>query len=597
MVITDEIVNTLTLDQALAFGVIGVTIGLFVWGRLPYDLVALLAIVAGVATGVVKPGDAFHGFSDDVVIIVASALLISAAVSRSGVVESAMRPVLPHLTTPATQVPVLCAVVMGLSALTEGVGVLAIFMPVALQLARRTGTPPALLLMPMAFASLIGGLITLVGSSTNVILSKVRADIVGQPFAMFDFTPVGLSLGLIFLGFVALAYRLLPRDRRPAGSLADAFRIDAYTTEARLPAGSPLVGARLAELEAMGEGGVGVGTVIRERFRRYAPTPDWRLQAGDILLLDGEPEDLERLVARARLDLIGAAKTEGVVSVVEAVVPEGSPLDGVKAGAVDLDGALGVSLIAVSRSGTRVGGRLTTQRLRAGDVVVLRGADDRVPHALSELRLLPLAERSIALGHSRRGYIPIVVLGLAMMAVALEVVPVAFAFFAAAVALLILRVMTMREAYETVDWSVIVLLGALIPVAEAVRTTGGTDLIAGWMQGAVQHVPPIATLSLVMVTAMLVTPFLNNAATVLVVAPIGASLAARLGLNPDPFLMAVAVGATCDFLTPIGNPSNSLVMGPAGYRFGDYARLGLPLVLVMILAGTGLIALVWPLAR
>ena len=586
----------MTLDQALAFGVIGVTIVLFVWGRLSYDLVALLAIVGGVATGVVKPADAFSGFSDDVVIIVASALLISAAVSRSGVVESAMRPILPHLTTPARQVLALSAMVMALAAFTEGVGVLAIFMPVALQLARRTGTPPALLLMPMAFASLVGGMITLVGTSTNVVLSKVRADVTGHPFAMFDFTPVGLSLGVLFLAFVGLGYRLLPRDRRPAGSLADAFRIEAYTTEARLPAGSPLVGASVSELEALGEGRVGVGTVIRERFRRYAPSPDWRLAADDLLLLDGEPEDLERLVARARLDLVGAAPTQGHVSVVEAVVPEGSPLDGVRAASADLEGGLGVSLIAVSRSGARMRRRLGAQRLRAGDVVVLRGADGRMPHALAELRLLPLAERSIALGHSRRGYIPIVVLGLAMVAVALNVVPVAMAFFAAAVALMVARVMTMREAYETVDWPVIVLLAALLPVAEAVRTTGGTDLIAAGMQDLVRHVPPIATLALVMATAMLVTPFLNNAATVLVVAPIGASLAARLGLDPDPFLMAVAVGATCDFLTPVGNPCNSLVMGPAGYRFGDYARLGLPLVVLMILAGTGLIAWFWPLA-
>lgn len=585
----------MTLDQALAFGVIGVTIVLFVSGRLAYDLVALLALLAGLVTGVVKPADAFSGFSDDVVIIVASALLISAAVSRSGAVETAMRPLLPYLRTPASQVPVLCAVVMALAALTEGVGVLALFMPVALQLARRTGTPPALLLMPMAFASLIGGLITLVGSSTNVVLSKVRVDIVGKPFAMFDFTPVGLSLGLIFLLFVSLAYRLLPRDRRPAGSLADAMRLAAYTTEARLPAASPLVGATIRDLEALAEGGVVIGTVIRERFRRYVPTPDWRLRDGDILLLEGEPEDLERLVARARLELVGAAPVDGPVGVVEAVVPEGSPLDGVKAGAADLEGTLGVGLIAVSRSGAALSGRLASRRLRAGDVVVLRGPDARMPHALAELRLLPLAERSIALGHSRRGYLPIAVLGLAMLAVAFDLVPVAIAFFAAATALLALRVMTMREAYETVDWSVIVLIGALIPVAEAVRTTGGTDLIAASMQGLVQHLPPVATLALVMVTAMLVTPFLNNAATVLVVAPIGASLAARLGLDPDPFLMAVAVGATCDFLTPVGNPSNSLVMGPAGYRFGDYARLGLPLVVLMIAAGTGLIALIWPL--
>ncbi len=257
------------------------------------------------ALGLVPASKAFDGFADDVVIIVVSALVISAAISRSGVVESAMRPLLPYLRKPRQQVPALAGAVMGLSIVTKNIGALAIFMPVALQLGRKTGTSASLLLMPMSFASLIGGLVTLVGSSNNIIVAKVRADIVGQPFGMFDFTPVGLGLAVAGLAFLSVGYRLLPRDRRPAGSLAAAFRIEAYTTEAGLPAESPLVGATVGELEALGDGDVTVATVIRERFRRYVPGPDWRLQANDILLLDGEPEDLERLVARAKLTLVG----------------------------------------------------------------------------------------------------------------------------------------------------------------------------------------------------------------------------------------------------------------------------------------------------
>ncbi|SFE11426.1 SLC13 family permease [Methylobacterium sp. yr596] len=586
----------MTLDQGLAFGLIGVTVLLFIWGRLPYDLVALLSLVAGVALGLVPASKAFDGFADDVVIIVASALVISSAVSRSGVVESAMRPLLPYLRKPSRQVPALAGAVMGLSVFTKNIGALAIFMPVALQLGRKTGTPASLLMMPMSFASLIGGLVTLVGTSTNIIVAKVRADVTGQPFGMFDFTPVGLGLAAAGLAFLAVGYRLLPRDRRPAGSLAASFRIEAYTTEACLPDDSPLVGATVGELEALGDGDVTVATVIRERFRRFVPGPDWRLSAGDVLLLDGEPEDLERLVARAKLTLVGTLPAAGEATVIEAVIPDGSALVGTTAAGADLAGHHGTTLLAVSRSGAAITRRIGSVRLRAGDVVVLRAAQDRLGDMLSEFGLLPLAERKLALGHSRRSYIPIAVLAGAMALIALHVVPVAMAFFGAAVLLLVLRVMTMHEAYETIEWPVIVLLGALIPVSDAVRTTGGTDLIAGALSNVMHTVPPMLAIGLLLIAAMAVTPFLNNAATVLVMGPIGASLAQKLGLNPDPFLMAVSVGAACDFLTPIGHQCNTLVMGPGGYRFGDYARLGLPLSIMVIVVGTLLITVFWPVA-
>ncbi|MFC7544441.1 SLC13 family permease [Siccirubricoccus deserti] len=288
----------MTLDQALAFGIIGLTVLFFIWGRLPYDLVALAALFAGVVAGIIPVEKAFAGFSDDVVVIVAAALLVSAAVSRSGAVETAMRPILPYLGTASTQVPVLVASVMVASVFTKNIGALAIFMPVALQLARRTGTSPSSLLMPMAFASLIGGLVTMIGTSPNILVSRVREEITGQPFGMFDYTPVGAGICLAGIGFLAFGWRLLPAGRKGGASMDAAFTMEDYTTEAQLPADSPVVGKTVAELEALGEGRVAVATIIRERFRRYAPTPQWELKAEDVLLLEGEPEDLERIVAR-----------------------------------------------------------------------------------------------------------------------------------------------------------------------------------------------------------------------------------------------------------------------------------------------------------
>ena len=583
----------MTLDQALAFGLVLCTIGLFVWGRLPYDLVALASLLTGIAIGIIPASQAFSGFSDDVVIIIAAALVVSAAIARSGIVEAAMRPITPLLKTSKVQVPVMAGCVLLLSMCCKNVGALAIFMPVALQLARRTKTAASSMLMPMAFASLLGGIVTLVGTSPNILIAKVRADITGKPFGMFDFTPVGLSLALIGFVFLAFGWRLLPRGRQAASSIDAAFNIEDYTAEARVGPDSTLVGQDVAALEAMAEGDVRVALVVRERYRRYPPHPGFKLRAEDVLLLRGEPTDLERLVAVARLELTGGGGEEA--SVVEGVVMADSPLVGSTLALAKLEQRYETGVLAVSRSGKRIAQRLASVRLRAGDVMVLRSASPRLPEALGELQILPLAERAITLGRSKRSFIPAGVLLVAMALVALHLAPVTVAFFGAATILLVMRVMTMHEAYETVEWHVLILLGALIPVSHAVHDTGGTNLVAGWLLAAVQNLPGVGALAVVMVLTMVVTPFLHNAPTVLIMGPIAASLATKLHLNIDPFLMAVAVGAGCDFLTPIGHQCNTLVMGPGGYRFGDYPRLGAPLSLVVIGAGLPLIALFWPL--
>ncbi len=591
----------MTLDQAFAFAIVIVMMALFVWGRLRYDLVALLALLASVAAGIVPPDRAFAGFSDDVVIIVASALLVSAAVARSGVVDIVLRWVGPYLTSTRTQVLGLVGAVTVLSAFVKNIGALAMLIPVAFQLSRRTGTSVSSLLMPMSFGSLLGGLMTLIGTSPNIIVSQMRKEISGEPFHMFDFLPVGLGLALAGVTFLAFGYRLLPPARKGTASMDAAFNIEGYTAEASVGADSPTVGKTVAELEALGEGEVNVATIIRERFRRYTPAAHWTLNAGDVLLLEGEPTALERVIAQGKLELAAdeskaAQETPSEeTGVIEAVVTGDSFLVGRSTAQIRLSERYQANLLAVSRSGERITHRLRSLKFRPGDVIVLQGGLDHLPDTLGELRCLPLAGRDLRLGRGRQGLVPVVVLAAAMILVALKLVPVAIAFFGAAVLLLLFGTLSLREAYEAIEWPILILLGALIPVSEAIRTTGGTELIAGWLSVATGALPSLGALALMMVVAMAVTPFLNNAATVLVMAPIGASLATTLGLAPDPFLMAVAVGAACDFLTPIGHQCNTLVMGPGGYRFGDYWRLGLPLSVIVIVVAVPLIAWVWPL--
>jgi di/tricarboxylate transporter len=589
----------MTLHQGFAFAIVIAMMALFVWGKLRYDVVAMLALFASIVVGIVPAQDAFSGFGDDVVIIVAAALLVSAAVAKSGVAEQVMQPLAPYLHSTRTQVFALVLAVIVLSTFIKNVGALAIMMPVAFQIAKRTGTPPSQLLMPLSFGSLMGGLITMVGTSPNIIVSRLREEIVGEPFQMFDYTPVGLGIAVLGLLCITMTYRLLPSDRRGAASLDAAINIENYVAELRVPPTSPLVGTNARDVVALAEGPATLTTVVRERFRRYKPTPMLKLQAGDVLLLEGEPDALERVVARGGLELSGqdanAVHDDDEVGTIEGVVTADSALIGETPAHIDLRGRFQVNLLAISRSGKRIKQRLRSVRFQAGDVVVLQGRFDVMPDSLKDLGVLPLAERDLGLGRGRRRWLPILILALAMAAVALKLAPVAVAFFGAALALLLTKSLSLRDAYESVEWPILILLGALIPVSEAVRTTGATDVIAGWLSVTANALPPLGSLGLILVVAMAVTPFLNNAATVLVMAPVAASLAQKLGLRPDPFLMAVAIGAACDFLTPFGHQCNTLVMGPGGYRFSDYCKLGLPLSALVVAAGIPLIAMVWPL--
>ena len=590
----------MSLHQGLAFAIIGGTMALLVWGRLRYDLVALTSLLAALACGIVPIEHAFSGFSDDIVVIVGSALVVSAAISRSGIIETLMRPIGRRLKNVGVQLPILVSAVTFLSAFIKNVGALAIFLPIALQTAKRTKTSPSRLLMPLSFGSLLGGLATLIGTSPNIIVSRVRRDITGEPFRMFDYLPVGAGLALIGIVFLSVAWRLLPRERS-SGSSQGPFEIADYTTEALLPAGSPLVGKTVGDLEELGEDDVAVAAIVREQRHRYVPAGHWILFENDLLVLEGDADTLKKVMDTAKLQLMVEKQTEtepappNVSSAIEAVVMERSVLIGSSAGDMRLRDRYGVILLAMSRRGRRVRQRLHQLRFRPGDLVVLQGRTEEMAETLASLGCLPLAERNLRLGRRRRVVVPVVTLALAMGLIALEVVPVTVGFFGAAVLILLSGALTLKEAYDSIEWPILILLGALIPVSEALRTTGATDLVAGWLSNAALSLPPIGALALMLAAAMAVTPFLNNAATVLVMAPIAASFAGRLGLDVDPFLMAVAIGAGCDFLTPIGHQCNTLVMGPGGYRFGDYARLGLPLSLIVIATAPVLITWFWPI--
>ena len=591
----------MTLMQGLSFGLIGGTLLLFIWGRLRYDLVSLGALLVGVFIGVVPAAKAFDGFKSDVVVIIAAALVISSAFARSGLVEMAMKPLLSRLTSERAQVPVLTTATAILSMATKNVGALAIMMPVAQQTSRRTGTAISRLLMPMATASLLGGLVTLVGTSTNIIVSQVREQTLGKPFNMYDFAPVGLSLTVVALVFLAFGYRLLPKDRTGQTPLAETLAQNTYVTEAHAPDAWAYGPKRIAELKAAAGGDVEITSLVRGGQPRMQPHPNTLVRAGDILMLEGEADVLHKAIAdwkmvphRAEKPLEKHEAKEEIRSI-EAVVGADSPLIGRSARGAGLQSQYNVKLMALARSGRRITQSLRSASIRAGDILMLRGPESDLPHALTELGALPLAERTVRLGSRRPLVLPAVILACAMVAVALKLIPVAIAFTAAAVLMVFTRTISMRDAYASLDGPVLVLIGALTPVSEALHRTGGADILAAGFSAVFGHLPAEVTLGALMLAAMVCAPFMHNAPTVLILGPVAVGVAKHLGLSPDPLLMAVATGAGCDFLTPVGHQCNTMVLGPGGYKFSDYARLGAPLSFLVVLIGTPLIAFFWPL--
>jgi di/tricarboxylate transporter len=590
----------MTTPQLLAFGILGATMILFIWGRWRYDLVAIMALLASVIVGTVPAKMAFSGFSDDIVIIVASALVVSGAIARSGIIESSVRFISVHVQRVQWQLTVLVGSVTFLSALVKNIGALAMLMPAALKIARKSDVSPSVFLMPMAFGSLLGGLITLIGTSPNIIVSRVREQMTGEPFKMFDYAPVGIGLSVAGMIFLHFGYRLLPGGRQATPTMGEALDIKDYTTDAKVSDGSKSIGQTTAEFTAARDEEVEITGILRGDSRSKIPVGKAILETGDTIMLQGTPDQLERAIVTAGLELAGQGRTAVTatrnedIGVIEAVVTANSPLVRKAAASIALHERHGVNLLAISRYGERLTQGLRETKLRAGDVIVLQGPLDILPERLVELGCLPLAERPIPLASVRLGLIPVIILAGAMALAALGVVPATVAFFGAAVLAILSGSIPIRAAYEHVEWPILVMLGALIPVSGALQDTGGTQLISHWLSSVAAGASPWAAVTLIMVSAMAATPFLNNAATVLVMAPIAATFATDLQMRPDAFLMAVAVGAGCDFLTPIGHQCNTLVMGPGGYHFGDYARLGAPLSLIVVSIGVPLILFCWP---
>jgi di/tricarboxylate transporter len=620
-----------TNDQVLILGVLVATVAMFLWGRWRHDMVAAGALLACVLAGLVPFSDAFTGFGHPAVITVACVLVLSQGLQNSGAVDALTRHVLPAKAGPTLAIAALTGLAAVLSGFMNNVGALALLMPVAIQVAGRLDMPPGRVLMPLAFGSILGGTTTLIGTPPNLIVSGFRETAGMGSFGMFHFTPVGLAVSAVGVVFIALVgWRLVPA-RRQAGM--EGFETGAYLTETRVTDASKAAGMTLREIETvLEEADAQVVGLVRNEIRVTAPSAGRVVGAGDILIIEAEAGALANALSTLGLKLEeakrvksqdaggredprdkGAAQEDAKAAEPDADKPEGKPVPsdeivlmelavlpgsavvGRSASDILLRTRYGINLLAVSRQGQRSMARLRMMRLAAGDVLLMQGPPDALSEFASQYGCVPLAERPLRIPDKRMAITATGIMLLAVGGAAFGLLPAAVSFAAGVLASMALRTVPPRSVYGAIDWPVIVLLGSLLPVAGAMQRTGTADLLARLLLENVARGSAIAGLAVILIVTMVLTDVMNNAATAAVMCPIAIGTASQLGASPDTFLMAVAVGSSCAFLTPIGHQNNTLILGPGGFRFGDYWRMGLPLDLFVIAVSIPMLLLVWPL--
>jgi len=601
----------MTGEQLIVFGVLAATLVLFVWNRWRYDLVALAALLACALTGVVPAEEVFAGLGHPAVISVAAVLVLSRGLLNAGVVDSVARRLMQVGERPWAQVAALTGIVALSSGFMNNVGALALFMPVAIWMSRQSGRSPSYLLMPLAFGSLLGGTLTLIGTPPNLIIAGYRAEAGEAPFGMFAFLPVGAAVTVAGVLFIALlGWRLVPRRQEQEGN-GDLFEISAYLTEVRVPEGCKYAGRTLHALigAVQDEADVQVIALIRGDERQRMPSTYEVLRESDILLVEADSDSLKALLDVTGVELAadveeqenkahdeqeaaeqaveqekaekGHKSRHGELTLAEAIVSPGSMLVGTSASGLDLRERHGVNVLAVARQGQRLRQRLGEIRFAAGDILLMQAREDALQSSLNSLGCLPLASRGLSITTPRNVMLASAIFAITLASIAFGLLPAATALVTGALVMILV--------------GLIPLVAAMLPVGQALETTGGSQLIADALLELGQSLPAAATLALLMVAVMLISNVVNNAAAAVLAAPVAITLARGMDASVDPFLMAVAIGASCAFLTPIGHQSNTLVMAPGGYRFGDYWRLGLPLSILVVLCAVPAILWIWPL--
>ncbi|TVR40698.1 MAG: SLC13 family permease [Cryomorphaceae bacterium] len=590
----------MSTETLIVFIVLLLTLVAFIWGRFRHDIVAISSLLILIVTGNIEPERAFEGFAHPAVITVAAVLIVSAGLKHSGLIDVIGKLLTRIGDKPTLQVAALCAMVCVASAFMNNVGALAVLMPVAIHMARKSGRPPSLLLMPLAFSSLLGGMITLIGTPPNIIIAAYRGDEAGKSFSMFDFAPVGMGLAIVGLLFIVLiGWRLIPR-REGAGKNQLSFEIDDYITEVRVTKDSKILGLNVNELNDTSKSEVILLGFIRDNRLMHAPSKWNKLREGDILIIEADSDELKKFVNDSGTEMVGTdllrkdAEGSDELRAFEVVVMNDSPIVDRTASGLQLRERYGVNLLALARSNIQRRKRIDHMQFKPGDVLLIQGYAQGIDETVAEMGCLPLADRNFTIGKKQNIILGVGIFAAAIATVLLGWLNVEIAFMGAALGMVLTRVLPIRHIYTSVDWPVIVLLGAMIPVGAALEDSGGAEYIASLMLDVGHQLPTWGSIAALLVTTMLLSNVINNAATAVLMAPIAIGLASGLNLSSDAFLMTIAIGASATFLTPIGHQSNTLIMGPGGYKFRDFLNMGIPMTILVAALAVPLIMYFWP---
>jgi len=591
----------MTTDQCLTISTIFLTLTLFIWGKLRYDIVALIALFSCAIFGLIPIHSVFSGFGHPATITVVLVLMLSHGLTKSGAVDRIASIIDVFSDHPSLHITILTLIAAFISMFMNNVGALALLMPIAIQSTIKSGRSPSTVLMSLSFGSILGGMGTLIGTPPNMIIALYREKLTGTPFSMFDFTPVGGSVALVGIFFMTIiGWRLVQSRKTNAGQ--NLFEIDSYLFEVKVQKDSKFHDISIKDLEEiLATQDTSLISLVHKKEHYTTPPKRHILTNNDMLVLKGAQENIDKLICQYKLVLLTADSSRKEILhasdtvVMEFVLAPGSPAEALTVEQVKFKKKYGINLLAVSREGKSHRQRLKEFTLKAGDVLLLQGHQDIIEEAIRKLGCLPLAERGAHFKKQKYALLSLTIFIMSIIVSTTGLIPIQISLGCAVILMVLFNIIPAREMYDNIAWPIVILLGAMIPVGNALENTGTTHIIANGLLSIAGDLPIPVILTVVLVVTMTLSDILNNVTTAILMAPISATIAKSAGVSPDPFLMAVAIGASCAFLTPIGHQNNALVMGPGGYKFSDYWRVGLPLEIIIVIVSIPLILKIWPL--
>ncbi len=591
----------MTQDNILVLAILAVAVVLFVSERLRVDLIAMLVLITLSVTGLVTIEEAFSGFASPAVITVWSVYIVSGALFRSGVADTLANFMLRLAGENYLRLLFIIMLTIGvMSSFMNNIGAVAILLPAVVSVARKINVAPSKLLIPMAFTSLLGGKMTLIGTPPNILASSIMESYGGmEPFGFFDFTPMGaIVLGVGILYFMLIGNRLLP-DRTPGGTVSDSYQIRDYISEVRVGEGSPLIGQTLPQSQLGQKFNLNVIQIQRCDEGLLVPLQDPVLMAGDLLLIQGSSQNILESSDALGLETIDDWKFEELSqesqALIEITLSPRSQMQGKTLKESDFRAHYGLTVLAIQHDGVSISTNLADIQLNLGDALLVQGPEERIAQLRRDKDFLILETPPMESKRIKKAPLAVLILAGVLLAVSTRVLPVSTAMLIGAVLMILTRVLDMDEAYDAIEWKSVFLIAGMLPMGIAMQNSGTALFLAEKIVELVGNWGPVAVLMGIFLMTALTTEVMSNAAATVLVTPIAIDAARNLGVNPQTFVMAVVIAAATSFLMPIGHQANVLVFGPGGYKFGDYTKVGVWLNIIIFFVVLLFLPLIWPL--